>query len=232
MRAAVRGPPSSPPAPSCASPGEPLGPGEIYEANGAMLAAALEARRAGRAARAASPTTRTRTARALERGLEADVVVTSGGVSVGPHDLVRADRGASSASRRSSGASPSSRASRSRSASRARTLVFGLPGNPVSSLVGFELFVRPAVLALQGAAEPGPRYEPRSARGAVRRNAERDEFVRARPRARRRRDRARAADRPGVAHDRARRGADALVHVPRGEGELAAGSAVRVPPVS
>jgi molybdopterin biosynthesis enzyme len=43
---------------------------------------------------------------------------------------------------------------------RGSTLVFGLPGNPVSSLVGFELFVRPALLALQGAAVPGPVYLP------------------------------------------------------------------------
>ena len=55
-----------------------------------------------------------------------------------------------SASRRSSGASPCGPGSRSRSACADATLVFGLPGNPVSSLVGFELFVRPALLALQG----------------------------------------------------------------------------------
>ena len=42
-----------------------------------------------------------------------------------------------------------------------RTLVFGLPGNPVSSLVGFELFVRPAVLALQGST---PTRRPGSSR--------------------------------------------------------------------
>ena len=42
---------------------------------------------------------------------------------------------------------------------RGETLVFGLPGNPVSSLVAFELFVRPALRALQGA-EPGPFYLP------------------------------------------------------------------------
>ena len=44
---------------------------------------------------------------------------------------------------------------------RGATLVFGLPGNPVSSLVAVELFVRPALLALQGAAEPGPRTSRR-----------------------------------------------------------------------
>ena len=51
-----------------------------------------------------------------------------------------------------------------RSASVGATLVFGLPGNPVSSLVGCELFVRPAVLALQGAADPGPAVRGRPAR--------------------------------------------------------------------
>ena len=38
-----------------------------------------------------------------------------------------------------------------------RPLVFGLPGNPVSSLVGFLLFVRPALRVLAGHADPGPR---------------------------------------------------------------------------
>ena len=137
------------------------GPGEVYEANGVLLAAALASAGADVEVCRPSPTTRRHIATALERGLEADVLVTSGGVSVGPHDLVRRDPAASSASRRCSGASPSSPASRSRSACAGRTLVFGLPGNPVSSLVGFELFVRPAVLALQGAADPWPAFRRR-----------------------------------------------------------------------
>ena len=117
---------------------------------------------------------------ALERGLAADVLVTSGGVSVGPHDLVRRSR-PSSASRRSSGASRSSRASRSSFGVRGATLVFGLPGNPVSSLVGCELFVKPALRALQGLADPAAARSSR--RGSRRRRAgtpRRDEFVRAR----------------------------------------------------
>jgi molybdopterin molybdotransferase len=111
---------------------------------------------------------------------------------------------------------------------RGRTLVFGLPGNPVSSLVGFELFVRPAVLALQGHADPLPRYEPGRLATAVKRNAVRDQLVRARTR---------AGDDGAVeleplagqeSHMIARAaGADALVFLPRGEGELAAGSPVR-----
>jgi molybdopterin molybdotransferase len=43
---------------------------------------------------------------------------------------------------------------------RSSSLVFGLPGNPVSSLVCFELFVRPAIRQLMGHADPGPHFVP------------------------------------------------------------------------
>jgi molybdopterin molybdotransferase len=108
---------------------------------------------------------------------------------------------------------------------RGGTLVFGLPGNPVSALVGAELFVRPALLALQGASAPGPNYEVGRLAASIRRNAERDELVRAR-----------AAVRDGIVELEAITGqeshmiaraatANALVLVPRGEGELRAGEA-------
>jgi len=110
---------------------------------------------------------------------------------------------------------------------RGDTLVFGLPGNPVSSLVGFELFVRPAVLALQGAVDHGPRYESGRLARALRRGADRDELVRARTR----------VDDDGVwlepvagqeSHMIVRAAAaDALVLVPRGAGELAQGAVAR-----
>jgi molybdopterin molybdotransferase len=106
--------------------------------------------------------------------------------------------------------------------------VFGLPGNPVSSLVGFELFVRPAVLALQGHADPLPRFEPGRLTAALRRSRARDQLVRARRR---------TAEGDAVelepltgqeSHMIARAAAaDALVLVPRGEGELESGSTVR-----
>ena len=85
-------------------PGESLIPGQIYESNGLMLAAVLEAAGATVARLAATEDTEDAHAASLEKALDADVVVTSGGVSVGPHDLVRAFRH-DSASRRSSGAS-------------------------------------------------------------------------------------------------------------------------------
>ena len=106
---------------------------------------------------------------ALARGLEHDVLVTSGGVSVGPHDLVRrieAELGVEEVFWRVA-VKPGKPVS---FGVRGSTLVFGLPGNPVSSLVGFELFVRPAVLALQGHGDPMPRFEPGRLAAAVRRN--------------------------------------------------------------
>jgi molybdopterin molybdotransferase len=207
------------------APGEPLAPGQIYESNRAMLAAVLgsvaeidllpvvaddaDAHRA-----------------AFERGLEADVLVTSGGVSVGPHDLVRGTLRDAGVDELFWGVAvkPGKPLSFGR---RDDTLVFGLPGNPVSSLVGAYLFVKPALLACQGAAEPGPRYGLGVLDTALRRNGARDEFVRAR----------RVAREDGVAlapvsgqesHMIVRAAAaDALVHVPRGSGEIPAGMPAR-----
>jgi molybdopterin molybdotransferase len=62
---------------------------------------------------------------------------------------------------------------------RGSTLVFGLPGNPVSSLVSCALFVVPAIEALQGAAEPGPRFECGRLASPVKRDRQRDVFLRA-----------------------------------------------------
>jgi molybdopterin molybdotransferase len=110
---------------------------------------------------------------------------------------------------------------------RGGTLVFGLPGNPVSSLVALELFVRPAVLALQGCADPLPRFDVGRLETALRRSDTRDELVRARARL----DGDAVLLEPLTGQDShmiARAAAaNALVVVPRGEGSLAAGSATR-----
>src|SRR5262249_20584783 len=116
---------------------------------------------------------------ALERALEADVLVTSGGVSVGEHDLVREvarSLGVEEAFWRVAIKPGKPLAF----GTRGGTLVFGLPGNPVSGLLGAELFVKPALRALQGIPEPLPRFEPGRLGRDLRRNPERDEFVRAR----------------------------------------------------
>jgi molybdopterin molybdotransferase len=160
-------------------PGEPLEPGQIYEANGLLLAAQLES--AGAEVERLSSVVDDEAAHreALSRGLIADVLVTSGGVSVGPHDLVRKIEAELGVEEVFWGVAMKPGKPISFGVLGGR-LVFGLPGNPVSALVGFELFVRPALLALQGAADPVPRFERgRLARG-LEPNAHRDELVRAR----------------------------------------------------
>jgi molybdopterin molybdotransferase len=209
------------------SPGEQLGPGEVYEANGLILATQL--RSAGALPRRLEAVADDEEAHrdALGRALEADVLVTSGGVSVGPHDLVRrieAELGVEEVFWRVA-VKPGKPVS---FGVRESTLVFGLPGNPVSSFVGFELFVRPAVLALQGHADPLPRFEPGRLAAAAKQNGARDQLVRARSRAGE--DGAVVLE-PLVgqeSHMIARAAAaDALVLLPRGEGELPAGAPVR-----
>ena len=207
-------------------PGEPLGPGEVYEANGLILESQLRSAGASVERLAAVADDEDAHRQAIARGLEHDLLVTSGGVSVGPHDLVRsieAELGVDEVFWRVA-VKPGKPVS---FGVRGRTLVFGLPGNPVSSLVGFELFVRPAVFALQGLREPLPRFEPGTLAAALRRNPARDQLVRAR---RRLGDGAAVELEPLTgqeSHMIARAAAaDALVLVPRGDGELDVGSAV------
>jgi molybdopterin molybdotransferase len=208
-------------------PGEPLGPGEVYEANGLILATQLRSAGARVERLAAVVDEEAAHREVIARGLDAEVLVTSGGVSVGPHDLVRrveAELGVEEVFWRVA-VKPGKPIS---FGVRGATLVFGLPGNPVSALVGFELFVRPAVLALQGLADPLPRFEPGRLAAAVKRNAARDELIRARTSVA---DDGTIALEPLVgqeSHMIARAaGADVLVFVPRGEGELAAGEPAR-----
>ena len=207
-------------------PGAPLGPGEIYESNSTLLAAQLAS--AGAHADVLAPVAddERATRAALERGLSADVLLTSGGVSVGPHDLVRTLLAELGVTEIFWGVSvrPGKPVF---FGVRDSTLVFGLPGNPVSTLVSFELFVRPALAALQGAADPGPHYRAGRLGRTVRRNEARDDLLRA------------VADGDTLtplggqeSHMIVRAAAaNALVHVPRGDGELEAGAHVSWLPV-
>jgi molybdopterin molybdotransferase len=207
-------------------PGGTLGEGQIYETNGLMLSSLLAA--AGAEVRSRPPVVDEEGAmrEALEQGLEADVLVTSGGVSVGEHDLVRAverELGVEEIFWRVS-IKPGKPVS---FGVRGDTLVFGLPGNPVSALVGCELFVKPALRALQGVADPLPRFEPGALASGLRRNQERDEFVRACSRV----DGDALLLEPVTGQEShmivRSAAADALVHIPRGNGELPTGSMVR-----
>ena len=211
-------------------PGETLAAGQIYESNGVMLAGLLEGAGAivERTDGVADDDDAHRVA--LERALAADVVVTSGGVSVGPHDIVRrivAELGGEEvfwgvAMRPGKPLAFSVRGA---------TLVFGLPGNPVSSLVGALLFVLPALRALQGETRPAPRFRLGTLGRPTTRRRERDDYQRATIHD----DDGQVVLRPLAGQEshmivRAA-AADALVHVPRGDGTLEAGATVRYLPL-
>ena len=208
------------------SPGELLGPGQIYEANGPILDAQLRSEGADVERLPVVADDRDAHRDAIARGLEADVLLTTGGVSVGPHDLVREVERELGVEEVFWGVSVKPGKPISFGV-RDGGLVFGLPGNPVSALVGFELFVRPALRALQGLEDPLPRWEAGTLTAAVRPNPGRDELVRART----------SIDEQGASveplagresHMIARAAAaDALALIPRGEDELASGSRVR-----
>jgi len=211
-------------------PGEALADGEIFDANTPMLSASLQA--SGARVERIMPAADTRAAHraALAEALEHDVVVSSGGVSVGAHDLVR-DVG------RELGVGEVFWGIALRPGKplafgvRDATLVFGLPGNPVSSLVCCELFVRPALLALQGAASVMPAWQAGSLSSPVERNARRDHLIRVR-----------VSDSGGAVALAPLRGqeshqiavtaqADGLACIPSGAGELRAGAEVAYLPL-
>jgi molybdopterin molybdotransferase len=209
------------------APGEPLGPGEIHNSNAPMLTGL--ATRAGAVPAAAQrlpddlAATEAGIAAALERS---DVVIISGGVSVGPHDHVKPALEALgvqelfwSVSLQPGkptwfGALPDGR------------LVFGLPGNPVSAVVTFSLFVAPALAALQGAPVPRPPRADAVLGADLPRNAQREQAVRVRLEP----DGAAVLAFPTGAQGShiltSLLGADALAMIPAGAGLLTAGTTV------
>ena len=208
-------------------PGEPLGPGGIYSSNGFALTAQVEQAGAALAGRHTVPDTPDGTRSAIREALEAaDVVIVSGGVSVGPHDHVKD-------ALRDLGVEEHFWGVRLRPGkptwfgTRGDTLVFGLPGNPVSAMVTFHLFARPALAALQGAAADAPRATAVLAH-PVARNRQREEAVRVRLRHTEEGLVAEATGEQGSHMLTSMLGADGLAMIAAGEGELAAGERVDV----
>jgi molybdopterin molybdotransferase len=134
-------------------PGMPLRPGTIRNSSAYSVSAQAQLAGAEVSVAAPVPDDYEATVRALRGALDGDVIVACGGVSVGEHDHVkpafaelgvrevfwgvalRPGRPTWFGVREDGGA-----------------LVFGLPGNPVSAMITFQLFVRPVLAALVGAA--------------------------------------------------------------------------------
>jgi molybdopterin molybdotransferase len=209
------------------APGAALGPGQIHDSNAIALGAlaaesgaqVLQPERAGDHEQGIQALL----AGALER---ADVVIASGGVSVGAHDHVK----------------PAMRALGVQEhfwrvalrpgkptwfGSLGPKLAFGLPGNPVSAMVTFILFVRPALAAMQGA-EPGQARRTALLATALARHPDRLEAVRVRLDQDGAALRATPTGPQGSHQTRSMLGAAGLALIGAGEGEVGAGQPVDV----
>jgi molybdenum cofactor synthesis domain-containing protein len=135
--------------------GGPLGKGQIRDSNRPALLASLRASSFDPVDLGLVPDDEAAIVAALERGVEGcDAIVTSGGVSMGDVDLVKVVLGKLADMRWMQiairPAKPFAFGVIERSGTRPSVPVFGLPGNPVSSLVSFELLARPALRKIAG----------------------------------------------------------------------------------
>ena len=153
-------------------PGEKLQPGQIYDSNSGLLNALLLRCGVGATAVEHCRDDRQSLRDAIKRGMKNHVLIISGGVSVGEHDLVKEvlrELGAKieiwrvavkpgkpflfgwfeSETVDSAGATPAGPTGKMPVL--LKCFVFGLPGNPVSAFVTFLQFVRPAILRMMGA---------------------------------------------------------------------------------
>ena len=210
-------------------PGDPLRPGEIHNSNGPMLVAL--------AAHLGAVTTpaeqlgddRAATQTALQTAIEdAAVVIVSGGVSVGPHDHVKPVLGALGVKERFWGVALQP-GKPTWFGTRGATLVFGLPGNPVSSAVTFALFAAPAIAALQGAPPDQSAVQAEAALGtSVKRNPRREQAIRVRLESREGTSVVVPNGPQGSHVVTSLSGADALALIPRGDGQLEPGTRVKL----
>lgn len=130
-------------------PGEPLGAAQIYDSNGPMLLAQARLAGAGETRRLHARDTSDSLAGALDEVTNADIVVLTGGVSMGRYDLVPGAVEAAGGERvfhkvKQKPGKPIF------FALRGRQLLFGLPGTPLGSHLGFHRYVAAAIRKLHG----------------------------------------------------------------------------------
>lgn len=127
-------------------PGSPLSPGRIPDSNSLLLASLAHEAGADVVLQRTVPDVDAdvRAAIADAADLRADAIITSGGVSAGAFEVVK------TAVSEMTFVQVAMQPGRPQGFGAGRPLMFGLPGNPVSAAVSFEVFVRPALLAMQG----------------------------------------------------------------------------------
>ena len=161
------------------TPGSKLDRGQIYDSNSVLLQALVQ--HCGACVKSAEhcPDQRERLIQAIQRGIKSHILVITGGVSVGEHDLVQA-------ALRTLGAKidiwrvaikPGKPFLFGQASGCA---VFGLPGNPVSAFVTFLQFVRPAILKMMGAKNVDLRKVPAKLAVDLTNEGDRPHYVRGR----------------------------------------------------
>lgn len=159
------------------TPGEALATGQLPESNGAMLAAMLASLPVELVDLGILPD-RIDALTTAFAAVDTDLLVTTGGASVGDHDLVRPALEAAGAA--IDFWKVAMRPGKPVMAGRMRdTVVLGLPGNPVSAHVTALLFVLPMVAHLSGATDPLPRRRNAILGGPLPSNGPREDYIRA-----------------------------------------------------
>lgn len=207
-------------------PGTGLGPGEIYDSNGPQLTAQIENAGAEAVSYGVVPDDRKAHSAAVRRGLaECDILLLSGGVSKGDFDYVPETLETAGVEELFHGVKvkPGRPTLFGRNSD---TLVFGLPGNPVSVFIQFEALVRPAIHRLNGAPSPTMAFRGRLTAAVKRRDVDRAEFLPAALEYHPDGPRVRPIRYGGSSHLNALAEADALIFVPAGTGRLEEGGNV------
>jgi molybdopterin molybdotransferase len=140
-----------------AEPGTPLAPGQIYDSNRLVLRALLGQAGSRVDDLGVAPDDPARIRERIQAGVSADLLLISGGVSVGAHDHVKQvlqELGMETLFWRLN-MKPGKPLLCGRLGDR---WVFGLPGNPISCVVGFLAFIEPLIRRLEGEQDVQPRY--------------------------------------------------------------------------
>lgn len=201
--------------------GQPLKPGQIHDSNTPYLIAAVTRAGAEPVTLGIAPDREEALREKLAMARGHDLILTSGGVSVGDYDLVKQmlnEQGAMEFWRvRMRPGKPLA------FGALGDTPLLGLPGNPVSAAVTFELFGRPAIRRMLGAAQVERPLVEVTLEGGDQRRSERRHFVRVRLASRGGRLVARATGEQESHLISSLQGATALLVVPEGEGIIHAG---------
>lgn len=156
-------------------PSETPGPSQIRNSNSHQLLAQCGRHGLSATYLGIARDNKEQTRKMIDEGLRADVLVSTGGVSVGEHDHVGAclrEAGVEIAFDKVA-IKPGKPTTFGR---RGETLVFGLPGNPVAAFVCFHLFVMTAIRQRMGARDPLPRWLPLPLNGNLKAGGDRTTF--------------------------------------------------------